>query len=626
MSSPELPTSCRACTNTFELSPNTDQTERRCPFCQNIIWPEDRAAKEQLKTVCGFEIVRRVESEAEAAVFEATKDVARYLITFLDCGDPRHSAYKTHRERGSGAGWAPFPSIGPHPNILHEEPIHWDGDAAVLAIEYVEGQTLSEWLDNIEEFEPDDVVRIGLACAKTMLHGGEQVRSCIRPKEIYVTSDGRTLITEFAQFARDFRGDPAKEIYGMPRAFDDPAIHARSLRKIQLSATTAPELCRESRTFERHELSNEERQRAIIFSLGGMMYSLLTLKSLPMFTHGVQAIKELAWVPANEFNPAVSKSLAEVVCRMTAFRAQDRYQSFDELIEALDPLQPADPKVSFIHQAPSTAEQSDSVQENTWITRTDGCDFRRMRWGMTQAEIRESEPRPPTSVLPGNLFFDTNYEGLGLSVVYQFVDENDEVICVAASLQTKQSVGMSSMGYMKRPGFDGAMFDRNDSGTDEITQLLRDGADISEIRKLQEERSKKLKEELERSANKTKKQLREEMEQEFLNSMSETEIDHGSVEADYRRLKQLITADYGPPDTVDGPLVEDPEYLEAIAEGNSDTGEDSMDDLKSTIWTTPTTQIHVSVNAIPFGGRLVLASLMSVVHGHHFPGHADFGE
>lgn len=255
---------------------------------------------------------------------------------------------------------------------------------------------------------------------------------------------------------------------------------------------------------------------------------------------------------------------------------------------------------------------------NTWVARAEGCDFRQIKWGMTQAAIRETEPDMPTSVMPGSLLYDTAHEGLELTVMYQFVEEDGEVFCVAASAQTKASVGMEMigpMGYMTPPDCPESPFEAREKA---INQLLRDGADISEVNRLRQQHLRESAAEAGSQSKKTKAELSEEMEQEFLETMGRTEVDHTSVESDYERLKQLMTTEYGAPELEDGPVVEDPEYLDAITNATGDVKPDSMSDLKSTTWRTPTTRVDVSIKPIPFGGRVVAVSLMSVVHGRFF--------
>jgi hypothetical protein len=101
-------------------------------------------------------------------------------------------------------------------------------------------------------------------------------------------------------------------------------------------------------------------------------------------------------------------------------------------------------------------------------------------------------------------------------------------------------------------------------------------------------------------------------------------LDKNAVNATYEKFKELILADYGEPELIDGPLDQDPEYIQALADQSDPDNPDDIGDCKSTYWRTESTYIALSIGPEPFGDRAISASFVSMKHGRFIPGHPDY--
>jgi len=86
-----------------------------------------------------------------------------------------------------------------HPNIVRVHEVFQANGTAYLAMEYLDGMTLKQWLADIERFELKKALRLMdfVFDALRAVHGKDIVHRDIKPDNIYITSAGRVLLLDF---------------------------------------------------------------------------------------------------------------------------------------------------------------------------------------------------------------------------------------------------------------------------------------------------------------------------------------------------------------------------------------------------------------------------------------------
>ena len=171
-------------------------------------------------------------------------------------------------------------------------------------------RTLAAYRRERTALTPDEVIRIGIQILKAML----QCRSRgiyhldIQPKNIYVDGDGNALLGDFGGSAFETELDSLGHMRGT-LAFMAPEVYE----------------------------SGAYSQASEIYSLGIVLYALLNDAKLPFFDpHDPQATARQrltgAPLPPGKIPPA----LLPTIQRMCAPRLEERYQRFEEALEALE--------------------------------------------------------------------------------------------------------------------------------------------------------------------------------------------------------------------------------------------------------------------------------------------------
>jgi len=224
-----------------------------------------------------------------------------------------------------GMGDAPFPRI----IALYEL-----ADAQVVIMEYLDGPTAQEYVEQHGKLEPADAVRValGICSAAQILHTmepGPIIHRDIKPSNVIV-QDGAVKLIDF----------------GIARRYKANERHDTEYRGTRGYA--APEQFGYSQTDARTD----------IHAIGATLYFLLTAEHFDASCRG--ALESSTEIPAD---------LARIILRCTEFAPGARYQDVAELMAALraaDLSKPADskqeePAVPAATAAAPTAKSSASV-------------------------------------------------------------------------------------------------------------------------------------------------------------------------------------------------------------------------------------------------------------------------
>lgn len=201
-----------------------------------------------------------------------------------------------------------------HPNIIEIYDIGVHNSRQYIVMEYVDGQTLKELINERGGLYKEEAVYImkQLTSAIAEAHKNEIIHRDIKPQNILCKSDGSIIITDFGI------------------ALAENALHLTQKETVMGSVHyLAPELARgEKATYQ-----------SDIYALGIVFYELLS-GSVP-FT-GETAV-QIAMQHINkpmpsirEFNPSIPQSIENVIIKSTFKNKQHRYLSAKEMLESLD--------------------------------------------------------------------------------------------------------------------------------------------------------------------------------------------------------------------------------------------------------------------------------------------------
>lgn len=205
-----------------------------------------------------------------------------------------------------------------HPNVVHIYYVDRSHGAPFFAMELVPGSTLKDRLE--EGVLPfDEVVRVGLQVADALKHAAKYgiVHGDIKPSNMLLTEAGDVKLSDF----------------GLARHLSEA-----NTREGKLAGTPnylSPEAAAKGATDFRSDL----------YSLGVTLFEL-TFGKLP-YSYESKTVEER--LEAHQYRPvefpsdwpeSVPRSWEELLRRLLAKNPEDRFESFDELIEALEEARP----------------------------------------------------------------------------------------------------------------------------------------------------------------------------------------------------------------------------------------------------------------------------------------------
>ena len=200
-----------------------------------------------------------------------------------------------------------------HPNIVGIYDVGCDGDIHYIVMEYVEGQTLKQYIQSHPSIPIDAAVRIAIDIGNALeeAHDNGIIHCDIKPHNILLTGDGKVKVTDF----------------GIARAINSSTV-----------------IDKQSILGSVHYLSPEQAagdkitEKTDIYSLGIVLYEMLT-HHLPFEgeTAVSIALKHMQGdVPRpTKYNPAISPMLEE--CLLTALQKDPnkRYDTVGDFISEL---------------------------------------------------------------------------------------------------------------------------------------------------------------------------------------------------------------------------------------------------------------------------------------------------
>lgn len=213
-----------------------------------------------------------------------------------------------------------------------------------VAIEYVDGESIQDWLEKLGQLSVPDAVHIAVVCAEALRHAHSEnmVHRDIKPDNILLTSKGVVKVADF----------------GLAKVMDEDVSMTQSGQGLGTPLYMAPEQARSAKHVD---------QRCDIYALGATLYHLLTGQP----PHNGDSAMELIIAKEKGIYTSAKKQRAEIperldliIDRMMAKNPDHRYKSCDQVVRDLSALGIHEQPLSFIDGAEPPANNR-TVQSPT---------------------------------------------------------------------------------------------------------------------------------------------------------------------------------------------------------------------------------------------------------------------
>jgi Tol biopolymer transport system component/tRNA A-37 threonylcarbamoyl transferase component Bud32 len=214
-----------------------------------------------------------------------------------------------------------------HPNITTVFEVLEDGDTPWLVMEFVEGQSLRDLIDQHGAITIDQVLvhSEGLADGLRLAHENGVLHRDINPRNILMGTDGRARLTDFG-LAKAFAERPASEDSSTETLFRADG----GSRAVGTRGYAAPE----------QTLGRKTDVRSDIFSLGLVLYEMSTGRRAFNSDGGdwLDRLLHREPEPISTFLPDAPPEFERIVRKAIAKRPDERYQNAEDLLTDLRAL------------------------------------------------------------------------------------------------------------------------------------------------------------------------------------------------------------------------------------------------------------------------------------------------
>jgi len=215
-----------------------------------------------------------------------------------------------------------------HPNVVQVYAADSMQGVHYAAIEFIDGQSMQDWMDDRKRLSVGDALYVTLVCADALKHAHDQnmIHRDIKPDNILVTKKGVVKVADF----------------GLAKALDEDVSMTQSGTGLGTPIYMAPEQARNAKHVDK---------RSDIYALGSTLYYFLTGK-LPFAGDNtlelIMAKEKGTFTSARKLNPEVTERLDLMIDKMMAKTPEHRYSDCGEIIHDLQSLGLDSPSLSFI--------------------------------------------------------------------------------------------------------------------------------------------------------------------------------------------------------------------------------------------------------------------------------------
>ena len=297
---PQYLSTCPACEGVLDVTAFEPFSKVQCPNCGQSVRVRRKFDH--------FVISRQIGEGGMSRVFESLDQTLgrSVALKILNRHYSRDSVRMKQFERE-----AQLTGAVTHPNVVKLYSVGRDQGNFYIAMEMVGGGSLDQRIQEKGRLDEAEALRFGRAVAEGLRAAYREglIHRDVKPANILVTEDGTPKIVDFGLALFHERDvDDSGEIWATP-------------------FYVAPEKVSDDR----------EDFRSDIFSLGATLFHALTGK--PPHQANTNSINELKLIKSKpvkleESGLKFSPRTCEVVDRMLALRPEDRYQSYDALVEA----------------------------------------------------------------------------------------------------------------------------------------------------------------------------------------------------------------------------------------------------------------------------------------------------
>jgi serine/threonine-protein kinase len=215
-----------------------------------------------------------------------------------------------------------------HPNIVHCYGVGQEQGWHYLAMEYVDGGSLQDWLKKVRQLSVGDALHVVLACAGALQHAHEQqlIHRDVKPANVLISSKGVVKVADL----------------GLAKALDEDLAVTRTGMGGGTPLYMAPEQGRDMKRVD---------HRCDIYALGCVLYRCLAGRTPykgETMIEVLEAKEKGKFVPARRANSDVPPRLDDVIDKALAPRPEHRYQSCGDFIKDLSMFGLANEALSFL--------------------------------------------------------------------------------------------------------------------------------------------------------------------------------------------------------------------------------------------------------------------------------------
>tara|TARA_R110002095_G_scaffold158832_3_gene137701 strand:- start:2923 stop:4389 length:1467 start_codon:yes stop_codon:yes gene_type:complete len=215
-----------------------------------------------------------------------------------------------------------------HPNVVRCYAVGEDHGFHYVAIEYIDGKSMQDWMNDLKKLSVGDATFIILACLDALSHAHESnlIHRDIKPDNILVTSKGVVKVADL----------------GLAKATDEDNSMTQSGTGLGTPLYMPPEQARNAKHVD---------HRTDIYALGGTFYNFLTGK-FPFTGDSalelIMAKESGKFEPVRKLNPEVPEKLDLLIEKMMAKNPDHRFNNCAEIMALLENMDLESPSLSFI--------------------------------------------------------------------------------------------------------------------------------------------------------------------------------------------------------------------------------------------------------------------------------------